>query len=207
VKVTRIAGAVALIAVAAVLACFASDVLSWRDAIRNGDDAFARRAADATWKANTVLPSDPARGVLGLGLPLRFRSAAQSFAAVQEAGQGYDNGLSETRTRGELEAELVGLAQSRNHVIASRADNMLGILAFTDATPTGPVAAAPIDESVADFQAAIRLDPTNADAKFNLEVLLHQLLAKGIRPGANDSAGGLANGHHGAGGGLPGTGY
>ncbi len=206
-KTVRLATAVALLAVATILACLASDVLSWRDAIRNGDHEFARRAVDATWNANTVLPSDPARGLLGLGVPLRFRFAEQSFAAVQTAGQGYDNGLSETRTRGELEAELVGLAQSRDHVIASRADNMLGILAFTDSTPTGPIAAAPIDQSVADFQAAIRLDPTNVDAKFNLELLLRKLLAKGIRPGANNSAGGLANGHHGAGGGLPGTGY
>jgi hypothetical protein len=84
---------------------------------------------------------------------------------------------------------------------------MLGILAFTDSTPSGPIAAAPIDESVADFQSAIRLDPGNTDAKFNLELLLRQLVAKGVRPGASNSAGGQATGHHGAGGGLPGRGY
>ena len=203
----RTAIAIALLAAGAILACLASDVLSWRDAIRSGDHKFALSPASATWKANTLLPSDPASDLLGLGLPLRFRIAEQSFTAVRTAGQGYDNGLSETRTRGELEAELAGLAQSRDHVVASKADNMLGILAFADATPTGPLAAAPIDQSVADFQAAVRLDPTNVDAKFNLELLLRRLLAKGIRPGANNSAGGRANGHHGAGGGLPGSGY
>jgi hypothetical protein len=203
----RIAIATALAGVGVILACLASDVLSWRNAVRSGDREFAVSAAGATWKASTVLPWDPARDLLSLGLPLRFRTAEQSFAAVQAAGQGFDNGQSESRTRGEVEAELAALAQSRDHVIASRADNMLGILAFTDSTPSGPVAAAPIDQSVADFQAAIRLDPANAEAKFNLELLLRQLLAKGVRPGANNNAGGRANGHHGAGGGLPGRGY
>ena len=39
----------------------------------------------------------------------------QQFAAVQAAGRGYDNGLSESRDRGELEAELAELARSRDH--------------------------------------------------------------------------------------------
>ena len=202
----RIASAVALVAVAAILACLAADVLGWRNAIRNGDREFARSATGATWTAKALLPADPAHDLLGLGLPLRFRSAERAFAAVQAAGQGYDNGLSETRSRGELEAELAQLAQSRNHVIASAADNLLGILAFADSAQTGPSAPAPVDQSVTDFQAAVRLDPTNADAKFNLELLLRQLVAKGVRRGASNGAG-ATRGHLGAGGGLPGRGY
>ncbi len=203
----RIAAAAAFLAAAAILAVLASDVISSRDAIRTGDSEFALRPANAEWKAGTVLPSNVARDLLGLDVPLRFRSAEQSFAAVQTAGQGYDNGLSEALTRGELESELAQLAESRDHVIASEALNLLGILAFADSTPTGPAAPAPIDQSVADFQAAIRLDSTNTDAKFNLELLLRQLLAKGIRPGPSNSAGGPATGNRGAGGGLPGRGY
>ena len=206
-KASRIAAAVALLALAAVLACLAADVLGWREAVRSGDREFSGHAAAATWSASTVLPWDPAHDLLGLGVPLRFRAAAQGFAAARAARQGYDNGLSESRTRGELEAELALLGQSRDHVIASESDNMLGILAFADASQSGPIAPAPVDQSVADFQAAVRLDPTNADAKFNLELLLRQLLARGVRPGSNSSAGGPAKGHHGAGGGLPGRGY
>ena len=206
-RALRIATSIALIALAVLLACLASDVLSWRNALRSGDRAFARSPASATWTASTVLPSATARDLMGLGLPLRFRGAEQSFAAVQAAGSGYDNGLSETRSRGELEAQLAELARSGHRVIASEADNLLGILAFADSTPTGPAAPAPVDQSVADFQAAVRLEPGNVDAKFNLELLLHQLLARGIRPGSNSSAGGPAKGHRGAGGGLPGRGY
>ena len=202
----RLASAVALLAVAAILACLAADVLDWRDAIRSGDRELARNAAGATWTANALLPADPACALLCLGLPLWFRAAEQFFSAVQRAGQGYDNGLTETQTRGELESELAQLAQSRNHAIASAADNLLGILAFADTSQTGASPPAPIDQSVADFQAAVRLDPTNADAKFNLEVLLRQLIAKGVRPGPSN-AGGASRGNKGAGGGLPGRGY
>jgi hypothetical protein len=205
--VIRIGAAVALLAATVVLVLFASDVLAWRDVIRTGDRTFSTNPAAATWKANTSFPSSAARTVLGLDLALRFRAAEQSFAAVQAAGPGYDNGVSEARTRGVLEAALAGLAQSRDHVIASQADNLLGILAFADSARTGPIAPAPVDQSVADFQAAVRLDPTNTDAKFNLELLLRQLLAKGVRPGAGSTAAGPARGHRGAGGGLPGRGY
>jgi hypothetical protein len=205
--VLPLATAVALLAAAAALACLASDLLGWRNAMRTGDREFARSAASATWRAGTVLPWDPARTVLGLNTPLRLRADEQRFAAVQAAGSGYDNGLSETRNRGVLEAELAGLARSRDHAVASAADNLLGILAFADSTQTGPASPAPVDQSVADFQAAVRLDPANADAKFNLELLLRRLVARGVRAGPSPSAGGPAKGRRGAGGGIPGRGY
>jgi hypothetical protein len=201
-----ILAAVVLVAVAVLLTLLASDLLGWRNAVRRGDREFVRTPASATWHAEATLPWDPARRLLGLAAALRLRAAQQSFAAVQTAGRGYDNGLSESRTRGELEAELASLGRSHDHVIASTADNLLGILAFADATGSGPVAPAPVDQAVADFQAAIRLDPTNTDAKFNLELLLHELLAHGVRQGPNNSTGG-GHGHRGAGGGIPGRGY
>jgi hypothetical protein len=206
VKASRIAAVAALVALAAILACLAADVLGWQDAMRSGDRVFARAPAGATWNRKALLPGDPARALLGLDLPLRFRSAAQRFVAVRAAGQGVDNGLSETRNRGEVEAALAQLARSRDHVLASQAENLLGILAFADSAQTGPSIPAPVDQSVADFQAAVRLDPTNADAKYNLELLLYQLSARGVRhgPGSNAAA---THGHRGAGGGVPGRGY
>jgi len=206
-KALRVAAAVLLLGVAAVLVLLALDTLRWRDAVRSGDRAFVRDPASATWHATTTLPGDPAKRVLGLGAPLRFRAAQQSFTSVDATGKGYDNGLSEARTRGELEAQLAGLARSGDHVIASAADNLLGILAYTDASGSGPIAPAPVDQSVADFQAAVRLDPTNTDAKFNLELLLRRLVARGSRQGPNNTPGGPARGHRGAGGGIPGRGY
>ena len=206
-KALRFIAAVVLLTAAVALAVLARDVLHWRNAMHRGDDQFAQSPPAATWHPTTAFPSVLSRDLLGLGLPLEFRAAQQSFAAVQAAGAGYDNGLSESRTRGELEATLADLARSGNRTLASQADNLLGILAFTDASRSGPIQPAPVDQSVADFQAAIRLDPSNAEAKFNLERLLHELIAHGVRVGPDATGGGPSRGHRGAGGGLPGRGY
>jgi hypothetical protein len=142
----RVAAVTGLVAAAAVLVLFAHDVLAWQHGVRSGDREVVRSPATAVWSASTVLPGDPVRGVLGLGTALRFRAAEQGFAAVQAAGQGYDNGLSEARTRGEVEAELALLGESGDHTIASAADNLLGILAFADAMGGGPAAPAPVGQ-------------------------------------------------------------
>jgi hypothetical protein len=173
--------AVVLLLVAAVLlGLLAGNAFGWRDSVARGD-----RAVDA----------------------LRLQTALRDFAAVRAAGRGYDNGLSESKSRGLVEAELAALGHSRDHAVASIADNLLGILAYADATGSGPVAPAPVDQAVADFQAAVRADTTSADAKFNLELLLHRLIAHGVRKGANNSTGAATRGHRGAGGGIPGRGY
>jgi hypothetical protein len=53
----------------------------------------------------------------------------------------------------------------------------------------------------------VRLDPTNAAAQYNLELLLRMLLAHGQRVGPNSAPGPRATGRKGAGAGQPGTGY
>jgi hypothetical protein len=56
---------------------------------------------------------------------------------------------------------------------ASAASNMLGILALIDAA-TSRTGTVPVDRSVLAFQEAIRLDPSNEQAKQNLELLFRQ---------------------------------
>ncbi len=206
-KASRILAAAGLLTIAALLAMLALDVARWHDAMVRGDRQLASSPIAASWHAATVLPGDPARRLLGLDTALQFRMAAQSFAAVQAAGAGYDNGLSEAQTRGELEDQLAKLALSSDHAVASAADNLLGILAFDDATASGPIAPAPVDQSMGDFQAAVRAEPSNVDAKYNLELLLRLLVARGVRHGPSSGGGGPATGSHGAGGGIPGRGY
>jgi hypothetical protein len=129
------------------------------------------------------------------------------FVSVSAEGNGFDNGYSESADRGSLETVLTDIARTFNRLVASDADNMLGILAFSDSKELGPSGPAPVERSVADFQAAVQIEPSNTDAKFNLELVLRELLAKGVRPGSNPTGGGNAKGHRGAGGGLPGRGY
>jgi len=181
-RLRRLAIALALLTAAVILACLAFDVLRWRSALRSGDREFARSPAAASWRANTLLPGDPARALLALQLQLRFRAAEQSFATVQAAGRGYDNGLSETRNRGELEGQLSEFARSGNEAIASASDNLLGSSPLT--TRVRPARSPPHRSTRVWPTSRLRSGSTRTtwEAKFNLELLLRQLLAKGVRP-------------------------
>ncbi len=204
---SRVALALALLVLAAFASILAADVRSWHAAVDSGDIRFSQSPATARWTAATVLPSDPARAILGLSSQLAFRRAVKDFVAVDALGNGLDNGYSESRARGALEAVLTNLARSSDTQRAAEAENLLGILAFADSRQRGPSAPAPIERSVAGFRAAAQLDPSNEDAKFNLEWLLRKLVAKGSRAGTSSGSGGPAKGRKGAGGGLPGRGY
>jgi hypothetical protein len=203
----RLAAGDALVCVAVLAALLAADLLGWRSAMRDGDRQFDAAPAEASWRASTVLPFDPARRVLGLGGDLALRKAAQDFEAVEVADTGFDYGGTVSQQRGEAELELAGIAGSPVGDRASAADNMLGILAYSDSRQNGPAAPAPVDRAVADFQAAVAADPSNDVAKFNLELLLYQLIARGTRHGGNGTNGGPSHGHRGAGGGTAGRGY
>ncbi len=203
----RVGLAAVLLVAALVAVLLAADVRSWRDVLRTGDTQFAQDPASAQWPASSTLPFDPALRLLALSPQLAYRRAARSFVKVVALGNGIDNGYSESRQRGALEAVLTSLARGSDRRQASAAENLLGILAFADSRQTGANTPAPVDRSVADFQSAVELDPSNEEAKANLELLLRNLLAKGVRPGSNGTSSGPAKGHKGAGGGLPGRGY
>jgi hypothetical protein len=203
----RTALATLMVAAGVLSALLAADVRRWDERARAGDLRFEVDPAAAQWTASSRLPFDPALRLLGLGDQLAFRRAAQRFEAVEAAGNGFDNGVSEVRARGEVEAELADRRRGADARLASAADNLAGILAFVDSRRTGANAPAPVERSVAAFRDAVRADPANEDAKFNLELLLRQLVARGVRPGSSGAPGGPAKGRRGAGGGLPGRGY
>ncbi len=203
----RVAVAMVLLAVGVAAGLLAADVNGWRTAVARGDAEFAQSPASANWRAGTVLPFHAARGILGLSDQLALRSAAQQFVHVRSLGNGVDNGYSESLQRGTLEGILTRLAAGPDRARDSDADLMLGILAFADTRQRGAGAPAPVDQAVGDFQSAVTENPDNTDAKYDLELLLRYLVATGSRTGSNNTSGGPAKGHKGAGGGQPGTGY
>jgi hypothetical protein len=206
-RTSRVVLAAALLVLAVLAALVAGDLLRWRDGIRAGDVRFREDPAAARWRVSPLLPLDAARRLLGVGDQVAFRRAVRGFVLSSNASPSVDNGAYEVRERGDVESALTDASRTRDHRRASQASNLLGVLAFTDAQPRGPTAAAPVDRSVADFQDAVRLDPGNDAAKFNLELLLQRLVPTGVRPGAGNSSGGPAHGHRGASAGGAGQGY
>jgi len=68
----------------------AHDARSWRDALKNGDAAYARAPARARWTAQTWLPGDPVGRAMGVPRDVSLRRAVQLYVAAIETGRGLD---------------------------------------------------------------------------------------------------------------------
>jgi len=196
------AAAAALLGLAAL--GLAHDLRAWDKALRRGDAVFAEQAAGARWRASTWLPGDPAVDVLGLAGDLALRRAEQAFVVARKASGGFAARRGAQR-RAEAELALSEVVASGSPAAAARAGNLLGILAATADDADG--AAASEARAAETFDAAIRADPSNTDAKYNLELLLRRIRVVGSREGAGGSAGFLGDALSGAGSGKPGSGY
>jgi hypothetical protein len=198
--------ALLLLVVAVAAALLASDVRAWQRTIA-GDDAV-----NAARKAPTRLPFSLAERALGLQDDLAARRAVELFRKTVGVQQQL-GGQAESQ-RGLAEAALADIARDPNHARASQAETLLGVLVFTDLAPgadpfhpsTGP-APDQIQEAVMDFQNAVRDDPSNLTAKYDLELVIRTLAAQGTRVGAAQQSSGASTGKRGAGSGTPGEGY
>jgi len=199
----RALAAVAVVAAAAAVctALIAHDTRSWRDGLRNGDAAYAQAPTRALWRPGTWFPGDPAGRVLDASHDADLRRAVQQFVVAVHARRGFDNGESRARSRSAAEAALTAIAVHAQPAVASQANNLLGVLA------TLGTGASATDTAVGSFQAAVRADPSNRDAKLNLELALRRLRATAVRSGPDRGSGPGRSGRRGAGSGTPGRGY
>jgi hypothetical protein len=191
----RWAAAVVLVAVAAALAAVAHDALVWRDVLRGREVRVAR-----AW-----LPGDPVGSALAVDDVLAQRSTVRSFRVAYTTGRGFDNGVTRTTRRSIAEVRLADVAARGSLRDASQAGNLLGVLVAGGGRVTGEVTAD--DRARSTFEAAIRRDPSNAAAKYNLELLLRRTRATATRQGPGTGSGALGRGRRGAGSGTPGRGY
>lgn len=205
-----------LLALAAVAALLAGDVRSWERTLRSDDALLATAPRTATWQAPTRLPFSLAEHALGIGDDVAARRAISLFRQSVGVKPRLENGLTFAAARSHAEDALAAVARGEDKVRASQAETLLGILTFGDLAPVvvspfpqGPTPPSPdqAEAAIGDFQNAVRGDPRNTTAKFDLELLLRALSAQGIRVNANNQAGIGSTGRHGAGGGIPGSGY
>jgi hypothetical protein len=207
------AAAAVLLLLALGAALLASDVRSWQAAVKNDDALLATSPRAATWRPPTYLSSLSER-VLGIGDGVALRRATALFAGIVDVPTRLDNAQQVALARSRAEQALAAAARPGNGPSASQAETLLGVLVFTDVVPsTDPFEQATavdpgqVQSSVTDFQDAVRADPDNAIAKYDLELALRTLLAKGIRIQAGTRSGAGATGRQGAGGGAVGGGY
>ena len=216
--IVRLGAAAGMLAVALLLALYARDVWRWQRAVEDAD-ARARlgHVAPTAWRADTVLPQSWSRSRLGLDDDLVFRrTTALALTHVSEQGTA-DN----QKTRGIIETALARIARNdTNHVRASQAADILGVLlyndpispdqaanAYQDPQETGPdEQKTPEEKAESQFITAVRLDPANENAARNLELMLRR---PGPPPhrGAPKAAAGEHLGNKGSGAREAGHGY
>lgn len=181
-------------ATAIVAVLLAQDLRAWPDALAHD------RAASAT------VPFAAAERILDVHDQLALRRALVDVRTVAREQINLTTALDVQGSRAAVENELAVLAGSANPRVASEAEDVLGVFSFGDLAHGGYQGRPQAETALAAFQSAVRLDPANSTARWNLEVVLRLLIAHGVRTGPGQGAGG-ATGRHGASGGVPGRGF
>ena len=194
-RAMRLVPALLLLALAVVVALLAGDVRAWQETFESGQT-----------KASTRLPWNIAARTLAVEDDAQARRAIALFRATASVHGRLDNALGVTAARANAETALAAVARGRG-ARASQAATLLGVLAFGDLARGGGRDSSQAETAVGDFENAIRADPSDANAKYDLELLLRSLAARGVRTGPGAGSGAGATGHKGAGSGTPGQGY
>ncbi len=195
----RVAPGAAAIVAAVLLVLLAVDLHAWGDRLRTDDLQFrVDQRSSPSWTASTLLPARLSRALLGVDDDRALRRGVASFRFAYRTGRGLDNGITRQRRRALAETALASVGGGEAN--QSQAADLLGLLAASGSGTRS------LEASVASFQNAVRLDPGNISAQYNLELLLHLLQAHGKRVGPG-SATGPRGGREGAGAGAPGSGY
>jgi hypothetical protein len=181
----------ACLALAVVVVLVMVNVRSWDRGLTRGDARFAatplppQASSDAPavspppilWQLPRGTGARLAERMLGLRDDVAFRHALALYrSALPNANEQqqfqYDRALPEKRITAQRVLTDVSRSDRDRHV-QSRALNMLGILLRGSPTPSDPVEQrTQILAVIGLFRSAIRLDPGNADAKLNLELIL-----------------------------------
>ena len=167
-----------LSAVAAVLLLLAAfDVVRWEERVAEDDVRFGTRpGATDLWQPSTLVPGDPIRRALDLRDDLRYRDAVQSFYASRPRESTFEHPELEA-ARVDAQVELRAAAEAE-HDTERRSElvNLLGALATAVAPRQEQQRRVEsLESAAAYFTEAVRLDRTNQDAMYNLEVVLRRL--------------------------------
>jgi len=203
----RIVGgaAIAVVFVAsAFLAVLAADVSRAERAVSQGDTRFGAVAGRrGMWEADTRLPAELTRRVLGIDDDIAFRTALQRFrlSRPREPVQQF----AQLAVRAGADRALARAAREETEPRRrSTLHNLRGVLALEEAR-LGSESAPPIRRAVTQFRLAVELDVENDDAQYNLELALRLLSRSATTSGGSGER--AATPASGAGSGTAGSGY
>ena len=172
-RVVRRFGPIAiLLALSVIAALVARDAAAVRNSVERGDLVFleGQPVYDRLWRLDTTLPY--AADFFGINDDLLYRHAIRKYAAEDRRQRGRFN-FSSPGLRAEAQAALSIAEQWKlSAARRSRLANLQGVMSY-DETLGNPLEASGLAaEALEHFHRAVKIDPTNVDAKYNLEYLL-----------------------------------
>ncbi|HEX5584371.1 hypothetical protein [Gaiella sp.] len=191
------------------LVVLAVDVVRSRDALASGDNRYSTAPRDGKlWKPGALSVSAVSRDVLGVDDDLRFREAVRALRLSQR-DKPTDSSPEAILRRAKAQKLLQDVAENDSDPARrSRAMSLLSVLLLSTPAADQDERASIQRAALANLQKAIKLDPANDEAKYNLEVVLRR--RAGVQtvqggPTPNPSSG--QGDSRGAATGPPGKGY
>ena len=200
----RVSLTAVFVALAVLAVLLAGDVRAWRSSLAAGDAAYAATPSRASWSADARL-GGVAETLLGVRDDVQLRDALQRYIDASKLHLRLDNALAVESARAGAQDALEQVSHARDPRRVSQVLTLLGILAYRASASGG--AQSQVDAAISDFTDAVRADPANMEAAFDLELLLRLTAARGSRVEPGQGGGFGRTGHRGAGGGQPGSGY
>jgi hypothetical protein len=201
-----VVGAFLAVVASAALVVFAVDVLRWDEQLTVQDVRFRAVPEQASYsEPSAVYPFGLAKRALEGADDLAFRRQLQLFVRVRPGAVA--DAIEYEQLRGEAQVELARLSRvDPDPRRRSRAANMIGVLALDpQRVPTSFDDFNRVLQGAIDaFRYAVELDPSNAEAKRNLELALRVPGTATLPPNAPSGSGDVGKT---AGLGTTGTGY
>ena len=210
-RIVMAAGAGVCLVLSLVLVLTAVDVVGWERSLRAGDVSYRASPGDEKlWERNALLPVDVGRRLLAVDDDVALRKAIRSLRLAHlddpiVSVSDPEVAISRNEAQIRLEAFVAG---DDDRARRSRAAGLLGVLGLARFIMETQEREVLLSSTVASLRLAIALDPSNDEAKHNLELAFQRgrgyQLTEGSG-GANPTPGGT--GAKGAGTGDPGSGY
>ncbi len=199
--------AVLCVPVAIVLVLFAIDVLRISGSVEGDDVRFQARPTlqSGLFDDPGFLPGAAAVKAVGLEDDLRFRRAVWLYARANPSNTTTYLSPAQEALRASLEPKLIDASRSETDPRRrSRLLNLLGVVTMSRYAVDPGDRSNTVRAAIDAFTNAVNVDPDNADAKFNLEIVLRDFFHQ-VAPASAPDRGRL--GGRVAGVGRDGSGY
>lgn len=200
--------AVLCVPLAIAIALAAVDILRVSGAVTSDDVRFQARPTlppDGLWEGPGILPGGLATKAVGVEDDLRYRRAVWLYARANPSNTSVYQTPAQEALRASLEPKLIDASRAETDPRQrSRLLNLLGVVAMSRYAVDPGDRSGVVRSAIDAFTNAVRADPGNADAKFNLELVLRDFFHQ-VAPAAAPDRGRL--GGRVAGVGRDGSGY